>query len=169
MITGSYCGGVFVPFPQIDRLAGEPVRLRLGPGGVLKEYTVIPSKWVNFSLNGEKNVLLPSQTIKTSTIPGAGFGSFANEDLEKHRIVAEYGGRLRSLEKVEEMVVLKQHTHLNAIYTDMLYIDSRWHNGDTPHDAEIPGVREYLEAHYTGGFINAAYYQVVDCDTLENA
>lgn len=66
-------------------------------------------------------------------------------------IASECGGVVRTLQQVELMTKHKQHTHVNAIYTDSSYFDSRWVNGEPEPGTDIPPVRMYLTSHHLAG------------------
>lgn len=54
--------------------------------------------------------------VGRSTIPGAGMGLFAAEDLPKYQIVGEYSGEVKSYARFGEKVDRLGHNHLHPFY-----------------------------------------------------
>lgn len=141
-----------------------PRRIRLLPGGRLQRVTHIPCKWINY---GSEDILLPWLSFRPSTLTtdgvDAGMGVFAEQPITRGTVVSEYNGKVRTKKQAEELVRLLQHTHLKSMYPNWneLHFDSRWVNGDTDPDADIPGIRMYLEGHFMAGLMNSAYLQVI--------
>jgi hypothetical protein len=159
-VTGSEREGIVVEFPPVD-VPGMPNRVRMRPGGLLQDVTHCPSRWINY---GPEDKLMPWLSVRPSTLVDAGFGVFAEEPIAKGTVVSEYGGRIRTKEQSDVLRSLKQHTHLKGVYPNWKVgdsHDSRWFNGDTPVDADIPGIRYYLEGHFLAGIMNSAYFQVI--------
>ncbi len=150
-------------FPPVN-IPGMPNRVRMSPGGRLQPVTHCPSRWINY---GPVDKLMPWLSVRPSTLStddvDAGIGVFAEEPIARGTIVSEYGGRVRTKEQSDVLTSLKQHTHLKGVYPnwDGDNHDSRWFNGDTPDDADIPGIRMYLEGHFLAGIMNSAYFQVI--------
>jgi hypothetical protein len=141
----------------------------LAHGGRLFEAeTHCPSKYVNYSLDGRTNVLLPHLIIKQSNVfaPGCnpGHGVFAAHDMTKGTVVSEYGGGAKTHKEVKALRAARKDTHVNACIKGLEYLDSMFMNGDYPAPgtkAPGPPVRLFLQGHYLAGFMNSAYYKVI--------
>eukprot|EP00435_Cladocopium_sp_Y103_P053613 s1701_g17.t1 len=55
-------------------------------------------------------------TVGPSTIPGAGMGLFAAEDLPKYQVIGEYSGEVKSYARFGEKVDRLGHNHLHPFY-----------------------------------------------------
>ena len=159
LVKGSIVNGQMVPFPSIVRLPGEPTRVRVTPQGQLPTpIAKVPSKYVNFSLNGLRNARLPYLGLSASRITtchggGAGVGVFAMEQIRASSLVTEYGGQPLTRSEAEVLRAEGRDTHVIAILPYILYLDSFWSHINTPFT--------FMNGHYLGGFLNSAYYEVL--------
>jgi hypothetical protein len=141
----------------------------LAQGGRLFEAeTHCPSKYVNFLLDGQTNVLLPHMIIKQSEVfaPGCNPGNrvFAVHDMTNRTVASEYGGEAKTYKEVKKLRATGDDTHVNACIRGLEYLDSKFMNGNYPAPGtKAPGqpVRQFLQGHYLAGFMNSAYYQVI--------
>lgn len=70
-------------------------------------------------LNGE------GVSVKTSTIPNAGLGLFADRDFAKNEIITEYCGERIDRQEAERRRELKQQSHIISVIAMHEYIDGK--------------------------------------------
>ena len=91
--------------------------------------------------------MLPRLGIRLSSIPGAGGGVFAEENVPKNKVVTEYWGRLKDRKEALKMREAKIDTHLRTLgYSSGASLDGRI--------TEEMRIEDYLEGHRVGSFIN---------------
>jgi hypothetical protein len=89
---------------------------------------------------------MPRVSIRLSSIPGAGAGVFAEEDVPKNEVLTEYWGRLKDRKEALKLREEKKDTHLRTMGFRQGALDGRI--------TEEMRIEDYLEGHRVGSFIN---------------
>jgi hypothetical protein len=91
---------------------------------------------------------LPTLCIKVSSVPDAGAGVFAEEDIPKNYIAAEYWGCLTDRKQALKLREVGKDTHLRTVgfASGAASLDGRI--------TEEMRIEDYLEGHRVGSFIN---------------
>lgn len=114
----------------------------------------------------KKIICLPNLFVTTSSVPQAGLGVFADQDILKNAYITIYGGKYLGM---KDAAKLRSTTHLRTILTKFSCVDADvTQNSFTRQDL--------IDKHLVGGFINAPHqtdmkvnckYVVIECRTKD--